>query len=121
MYKLTIEEIVGEVRKITTLETEDVELVKLLLLKEERIQVDSDVPNRNIDKEWQELLDWYKKSWVKDKSNDNGINPYEVKPFTDEGLPYPNQKYPGVNWPSPLTTPFSPTQFPGHSPFTVTC
>lgn len=94
MYKLTIEEIIGEVRKVTTLETEDVELVKLLLLKEERIQVDSDVPNRNINKEWQELMDWYKKEL-------NKRSPV-VQPYQNPG--------------SPWQTPFDP-----NNPFTVTC
>lgn len=89
MYKVTIEEVVGEIRKITTLETDDVELVKAVLTKNALVKVESDKANLNIDKDWQELLDWYKKKHEqeKDKPYKPFIRPLEpwemqVSPFT---------------------------------------
>ncbi len=75
MYKVMIEEVIGEIKRVVTLETEDVELVKTLLEIGQVKSVDSDVPNRNIDKEWQELLDWLK------KNNPPSIQPYK-RPWT---------------------------------------
>lgn len=122
MYKLTIEEVVGEIRKLTTLETDDVELVKLLLLKEERIYVESDVPNLNIDPEWQELMQWYKEQREKEakKLSDETELMEAFRKIREE------QKRKGA---SPLPTPLNPWPpydpnlpwgTPG-SPFVVTC
>lgn len=55
MYKITIKETVGEITKETLIETDDVELVKKILVKQEILKVDSDAPNRNIDPHWTEL------------------------------------------------------------------
>lgn len=99
MYKVTIEEVVGEVRKITTVETEDVELVKELLRIERVIEVDSDEANRNISQEWQELQKWLEEEQAKQR-----------KPCTPPfGAPYES---PGNPW----TKPYDP-----YSPFVVTC
>lgn len=99
MYKVTIEEVVGEVRKTTTVETEDVELVKELLRIERVIEVDSDEDNRNISQEWQELQKWLEEEQAKQRK------PY-APPF---GAPYES---PGTPW----TKPYDP-----YNPFVVTC
>lgn len=49
MYKITIKESVGEVVKETIIETDDLELAKEILVSEEIIKVETDVPNENID------------------------------------------------------------------------
>lgn len=59
MYKVIIEEVAGDLKKVVTLETEDVELVKSLLEIGNVKSVDSDIANLNIDAEWQELWQWY--------------------------------------------------------------
>ncbi len=119
MYKVTIEEVVGEVRKLTTLETDDVELVKLLLLKEERIYVESDVPNLNIDPEWQELMQWYKEQKKKEqpqKLSENkelmeSLRRLQEQQRRSEAAPLPTPLNP---WPQ--TPPYDP-----NLPWTITC
>lgn len=71
MYKVTIEETVGEISKRTILETDDVELVKEVLGAKNVVEVDSDEPNRNISPEWQELQDWLNK-----QSEERKTSPY---------------------------------------------
>lgn len=46
MYKITIKETVGEVTKETTIETDDLELTKQILVSEEIIKVETDVSFR---------------------------------------------------------------------------
>lgn len=55
MYKVTIEEVLGEIKKTTIIETDDVELVRELLDLKDVKEVDSDEPNRNISEEWQKI------------------------------------------------------------------
>ena len=91
MYKITIKETVGEVTKETTIETDDLELTKQILVSEEIIKVETDVPNQNIDENWQIL----QKIW---EDTQKPPKPYDpLQPYRDTG-----------SWP------FS-------TPFTVTC
>lgn len=118
MYKVTIEEVIGEIRRISVLETDDVELVKLVLKTQSVIEVDSDIPNLNIDPEWQELMDWYRKQKEKPAQKD----PYESileriremeKEANKRGPMPPFSPQPYV---SPFTTPYDPS-----NPFIVKC
>lgn len=118
MYKITIEKTVGQVSKKTTIETDDVELVKTILEMNGDVSVQSDIDNLNIDPEWQELLQWYRKKKEEEEKTqserfdealekiikdmkENERRP--VKPFTE---PYV----------SPFTMPYNPT-----NPFTLIC
>lgn len=111
MYKVTIEEIVGEIKRITTIETEDVELVKLVLEIGKVKEVSSDVDNLNIDKDWQELLQWWK------NRNAKPLTPEEQWQKVVEEMrktkPIGIQPQPHVG---PLTEFYGPNK-----PFTVTC
>jgi hypothetical protein len=98
MYKVTIEETVGEISKRTILETDDVELVKEVLGAKNVVEVDSDEPNRNISPEWQKLQDWMNKQLEERKTS-----PY---PF---GSPYETPSQPWIK-------PYDP-----YNPFVVTC
>lgn len=91
MYKITIKETVGEVTKETTIETDDLELTKQILVSEEIIKVETDVPNQNIDENWQIL----QKIWEDAQKPPKPYDP--LQPYRDTS-----------SWP------FS-------TPFTVTC
>lgn len=91
MYKITIKETVGEVTKETTIETDDLELTKQILVSEEIIKVETDVPNQNIDENWQIL----QKIWEDAQKPPKPHDPFQL--YRDTG-----------SWP------FS-------TPFTVTC
>ncbi len=99
MYKVTIEEVLGEIKKTTIIETDDVELVRELLDLKDVKEVDSDEPNRNISEEWQKICQEQIEKMRK------GGEPFEIKPspFTQ---PYV----------SPFIKPYDP-----NNPFTVTC
>lgn len=56
MYKITIEEKVGELITTTTIETADLEFAKYLVEGRGLVSIESDLPNLNIDKGWQELM-----------------------------------------------------------------
>ena len=60
MYKITIKETVGEVTKETTIETDNLELAKEILVSEEIIKVETDVPNESIDPDVAKLRDIWK-------------------------------------------------------------
>lgn len=111
MYKVTIEEIVGEVKRVTTLETEDLDLVKLVLQVGKVTQVSSDVDNLNIDKDWQELLQWWKDQKVKPLTLEEQLK--KVMEEMRKARPIGVQPQPDV---SPFSKPYDSNQ-----PFTVTC
>lgn len=111
MYKVTIEEIVGEVKRVTTLETEDLDLVKLVLQVGKVTQVSSDVDNLNIDKDWQELLQWWKDQKVKPLTPEEQWK--KVMEEMRKARPIGVQPQPYV---SPFSKPYDPNQ-----PFVVTC
>lgn len=52
MYKITIKSIVGDLSKETTIESDDLELIKQILVSEDIIKVETDVPNQSIDENW---------------------------------------------------------------------
>lgn len=60
MYKITIKETVGEVTKETTIETDNLELAKEILVSEEIIKVETDVPNESIDPDVTKLREIWK-------------------------------------------------------------
>lgn len=60
MYKITIKETVGEVTKETPIETDNLELAKEILVSEEIIKVETDVPNESIDPDVTKLRDIWK-------------------------------------------------------------
>lgn len=101
MYKVTIEEVLGEIKKITIIETDDVELVRELLDLKHVKEIDSDEPNRNISEEWQKLCQEQLEKMRKD------VEPF-TQPFKIKPLPQP--------YVSPFTKPYDP-----YNPFTVTC
>lgn len=74
MYKITINKSVNEVTKQVIIETEDVELVKDILKNEDVLNVDSDVPNRNIDKEYQDLV----KLWEEEVKKFTNPSPWKI-------------------------------------------
>lgn len=90
MYKITIKETVGEVVKETTIETDNLELAKEILVSEEIIKVETDVPNESIDPG----MDTLKEIWRK-HIEDIWKNP---KPFRT-GAPYET----GTPWPFTIT------------------
>lgn len=91
MYKITIKESVGEVVKETIIETDDLELTKQILVSEEIIKVETDVPNQSIDENWQIL----QKIWEDAQKPPKPYDP--LQPYRDTG-----------SWPF-------------NTPFTVTC
>lgn len=118
MYKITIEKTVGEVSNKTTIETDDVELVKTILEKNGNVSVESDVDNLNIDPEWQELLQWYhKKREEEEKTEAEKYNEVieQFKKTMRQCERGPGQPFPKP-YVSPFTTPYDPT-----NPFVVTC
>lgn len=123
MYKVTIEEILGEVKRVTTVETDDVDLVKTLLEIKENLSVHSDVDNLNIDPEWQELLKWYREKKAKEKSTDaNEEAIRELAKLWEEVENESNKRRttPPYTFPQPYVNPFSKPYDP-YKPFTVTC
>nr|DAY73850.1 MAG TPA: hypothetical protein [Caudoviricetes sp.] len=82
MYKITIKENAGEVTREVIIETDDLELAKEILVSEEIIKVETDVPNENIDPGMTTL----KEIWEKQVQDiwKNPQHPYRVEdwPFT---------------------------------------
>lgn len=117
MYKLTIEKKVGEITSKTTIETEDVELVKLVLTHEQVLSVHSDVDNLNIDPEWQELLQWWKNKKDSEKSPYEELIKEMNKRQTEPASPLNPMQNPHV---LPYGTGDRGWQL-GDNPFTVTC
>lgn len=76
-YKVKVEEKVREVSKVTMLETDDLNLVKAILKMEEKVTVDSDLPNRNISKEWEDLV----KEVIDSNKTKINIEPYQPYPI----------------------------------------
>lgn len=119
MYKVTIEEVIGEIRRISVLETDDVELVKLVLKTQSVIEVDSDIPNLNIDPEWQELMEWYRQQKDKEEPTTDVYEDFleQLRRIEKESTkrspmpPFSPQPYV-----SPFTTPYDPS-----NPFIVKC
>lgn len=123
MYKITIEETVGQVTRKTTVETDDVDLVKSLLEIKENVSVHSDVDNLNIDPEWQELMKWYRETKAKEKSIDANEEPIrELAKLWEEVEKESNKRGPETIYtlPHPYVNPFSKPYDP-YNPFTVTC
>ncbi|XKX17465.1 hypothetical protein MVUOKPPV_CDS0068 [Klebsiella phage phi1_175008] len=60
MYKITIKKTVGEVTKEITIETDNLELTKEILVSEEIIKVETDVPNESIDPDVAKLREIWK-------------------------------------------------------------
>lgn len=120
MYKITIEEIVGQITKKTTIETDDVELVKSLLIEQEVISVHSDADNLNIDPEWQELMQWYKRQKEQTLKLPEDEKLMEaLRKLLEEQHRKPS--YPPFDAPYGVpTSPWKITQ-DGPNPFTVTC
>lgn len=52
MYKITIKETVGDLVKETVVETDDVELIKQILVTKDIIKVSTDTPNQSIDEQY---------------------------------------------------------------------
>jgi hypothetical protein len=91
MYKITINETVGEIVKETVIETDDIELTKQILVSRDILAVETDTPNQSIDENWQTLQEIWKAARKPPK-------PYDpLQPYRDSG-----------NWPF-------------GTPFTVTC
>lgn len=91
MYKITIQATVGDVNKTTTIETDDLELVKQILVSEEILKVETDIPNQSIDENWQILQKIWEDAQKPPKPHD------PLAPYRDTG-----------HWPF-------------GTPFTVTC
>lgn len=96
MYKITIVESVGNIRKEIILETEDVGLVREIILEKDTHKVESDAPNLMIDEKYAELRRIFEED---KKKKDSQPGAY---PFT----PYP----PGEPW---IMT--------NRNPFEITC
>lgn len=123
MYKITIEETIGEISKKTTVETDDVDLVKAMLQMKQDVYVHSDVDNLNIDPEWQELMQWYREHKAKEKSTTTSEEAIkELARLWEEVEKESKKKTPGTpyTFPQPYVNPFT-KPFDPHSPFTVTC
>ena len=90
MYKVTIEEVLGDLKSTKIIETDDVELVRELLDLKDVKEVDSDEPNRNISEEWQKICLEQLEKMRKE------VEPFEIKP-----LPQP--------YVSPFTKPHDPS------------
>lgn len=91
MYKITIKETVGELVKETIIETDNLELIKEILVSEEIIKVETDVANESIDEQHQML----RKIWEDAQKPPKPHDP--LAPYRDTG-----------HWPF-------------GTPFTVTC
>lgn len=74
MYKITFVKSVGDINNTTILETDDVELIKEILVSEKVLEVCTDEPNQSISPAFQTLQDFYKKYG-------NGL-PSDPYPFT---------------------------------------
>lgn len=61
MYKITIKRTVGDLVKETIIETDNLELAKEILVSEEIIKVETDVPNESIDPGMTTLRDLWQK------------------------------------------------------------
>ena len=102
MYKITIIQSVGNIRKEVILETEDVNLVREIVLKEDNLQaVESDAPNLMVDQEYSELRRIFEEIQKK------GTQP-TIKPFG----PY-DPSNPSSPWIMRNTEPYTP--------FEITC
>lgn len=92
MYKVTIRRRIDALEKELILETDDVELIKQILISEEVLKVETDVPNESIDPGMLDLQDFWKK-----QIEDMAKHPHDpLKPYRDGGT-----------W--PFTTPFTVT------------
>lgn len=94
MYKVTIKQVTGEVVSETIIETDDIALIKQVLVNKDIISVETDVPNQNINENVQSL----RKIWEE----------AQKLPFGKDGHHQP-------------LTPFSPSDLPFRTPWTVTC
>lgn len=81
MYKVTIVESVGEIRKEIIIETEDVELVREIIRGESSLdKVESDVPNLMIDEDYAELRRvWEEVEKKRDSHNGTYTPPYDPR------------------------------------------
>lgn len=83
MYKITIVESVGEIRKEIILETEDLELVREIIIGKDIDKVESDAPNLMIDDQYAEfrrIFEEERKKWGKEP---NVFRPYDPYPSGD--------------------------------------
>lgn len=82
MYKITIKKSVGEVVKEMIIETDDLELTKEILVSEEIIQVETDVPNESIDPNVTKLREIWKQQiediWKNPQIPYTPSNPFTV-------------------------------------------
>ncbi|HCJ8179745.1 TPA: hypothetical protein NV830_001065 [Escherichia coli] len=102
MYKVTIIQSVGNIRKEVILETEDVNLVREIVLKEDNLQaVESDAPNLMVDQEYSELRRIFEEIQKKETQP-------TIKPFG----PY-DPSNPSSPWIMRNTEPYTP--------FEITC
>lgn len=77
MYKVTIVESVGEIRKEIIVETEDVELVREIVRGDSTLdKVESDAPNLMIDEEYAELRKIFENAEKKRNSHEGAFPPY---------------------------------------------
>lgn len=110
-YKVTIKETVGDISKTTILETDNLDLTVDVLGLEDLATVDSDLPNRNITKEWEDLV----KKVEERKESPIRPDPHPFGSPYNEGFPWKTDtggKYPWDNFPE---------VYPGSQPFIVTC
>jgi len=85
MYKVTIKETVGEILTETVIETEDVGLVKEILVSKNILKVETDVPNESIDPGMLDLQDFWRKQMeeMAKRSHD------PLKPYRDSSIDWP--------------------------------
>ena len=93
MYKVTIRRRIDVLEKEVIIETDDVELIKQILVAEEVLKVETDVPNESIDPGMLDLQDFWKKQ-IEDMAKRPPADP--LKPYRDS-----------ADW--PFTTPFTVT------------
>lgn len=89
MYKITIKNVVGDLVKETTIETDDLELIIQILTNEEVLKVQTDTPNQSIDDNWQKL----QKIW---EDAQTIPKPYVIQPYPPGS--------PSLNINNPFTT-----------------
>lgn len=119
MYKITIQETIGQVSKKTTVETDDVDLVKAMLQMKQDVYVHSDVDNLNIDPEWQELMQWYREQKAKKEVDETPDTVPGIKEWLEQQDRKRQETKPSP-FPQPYVNPFT-KPFDPYSPFTVTC
>lgn len=57
MFKLKVIKKVGDIETIVEVETDSTDMVVAILRHNDVISIDSDAPNRNVDKDWINLID----------------------------------------------------------------